>query len=482
MGAGNEAIMSARLTNSDSAAGAPEGQAAPRSSAQIIPLLPIASRPRRISVFGLGYVGAVSAACFSRIGHSVIGLDVNPTKRQCFRDGKPPVVEPQLEQLMQDSVQASRLTATDDTDQAIQDTDVSIVCVGTPSSENGSINIDNVSHVMGEIGRALRKKTGDHLVIVRSTMIPGSMRKVMIPVLEQESGRRCGQGLSVAYNPEFLRESTAVSDFFSPPKTVIGADSPEAAQQVADLYDGIGGPLFTVSFEASEMIKYADNTWHALKVCFGNEIGNICQALNLDSHELMKVFCADTKLNISPYYLKPGFAFGGSCLPKDTRALTYLARQLDIETPILSNILPSNRTQIERAIAKVVSFGHRDVAVLGFSFKSGTDDLRESPQVELIERLLGKGFNLKLYDPSVNLSALTGMNRQYIERVIPHIHSLMATSLRKTVAGADVVIIGNATPEFRDIEPILCEDQIVLDLVRLWKTPQMRARYVGINW
>ncbi|MCB1411629.1 MAG: UDP-glucose/GDP-mannose dehydrogenase family protein [Xanthobacteraceae bacterium] len=484
--------MVSLLGDSESIALAPDNAPEPFTAATPTPatptlsrtelLIPTNTKPRKISVFGLGYVGAVSAACFSAAGHHVIGLDVNATKRQCFRDGEPPVVEPRLRDLMQAGKQAGRLTALDDVDEAIRATDVSLICVGTPSRDNGSINIDNVSHVMGEIGRALRHKTGPHLVVVRSTMIPGSMRKVMIPILEQESGRRCGDDLLVAYNPEFLRESTAVADFFAPPKTVVGSDDAEAARQLADLYDGIDAPLFAVSFEASEMIKYADNTWHALKVCFGNEIGNICQALEIDSHELMKVFCADTKLNISPYYLKPGFAFGGSCLPKDTRALTYLARQLDVETPILSNVLPSNRGQIERAVAKVVNFGHRDVAVLGFSFKPGTDDLRESPQVELIERLLGKGFNLKVYDPSVNLSALTGMNRQYIEKTIPHIHSIMMTSLRKTVAGADVIIIGNASPEFRGIEPLLSEDQVVLDLVRLWDTPRMKARYVGINW
>jgi GDP-mannose 6-dehydrogenase len=461
---------------------APIEKQAPREFSRIERPIPFNTRPRRISVFGLGYVGAVSAACFSAMGHRVVGLDISASKRQCFRDGKAPVVEPQLDALMQEGLRANRLTATDSVDEAISETDISLICVGTPSLDNGSIDIDNVLHVMGEIGRALRNKTGDHLVVIRSTMIPGSTRTRMIPVLEQESGRRCGQGLSVAYNPEFLRESTAVTDFFAPPKTVVGADDPDVARQVADIYEGINGPLFTVSFEASEMVKYADNTWHALKVCFGNEIGNICQALKIDSHELMSVFCADTKLNISPYYLKPGFAFGGSCLPKDTRALTYLARQLDVETPILSNVLPSNRGQIERAVAKIVGFGQRDVGVLGFSFKPGTDDLRESPQVELIERLIGKGFNLKVYDPSVNLSALTGMNRQYIEKAIPHIKSIMMTSLRKTVASADVIVIGNASPEFREIEPLLSDDQIVVDLVRLWKTPNMRARYVGINW
>lgn len=475
--------MNSWLDSSDLIELAPgSAQAAADRLPVIAPVIPNNSSPRRISIFGLGYVGAVSAACFSRTGHTVIGLDTNDIKRQCFREGKPPVVEAGLDEFMQQGVRSGRLTATDDVVQAIRDTDISLICVGTPSRDNGSINIDTVCSVIAEIGRALQEKQGDHLVIVRSTMIPGSMRNTIIPILERESGRRCGEGLSVAYNPEFLRESTAVADFFAPPKTVVGADDPVAALAVANLYEGIRAPLFTVSFEASEMIKYADNTWHALKVCFGNEIGNICQALNIDSYELMNVFCSDTKLNISPYYLKPGYAFGGSCLPKDARALTYLARQLDVEVPILSNILPSNRNQIERAINKVVAFGQRDIAVLGFSFKPGTDDLRESPQVELIERLIGKGFNLKLYDPSVNLSALTGVNRQYIEKAIPHIGSIMMTSLRKTVVAADVIIIGNASPEFRSIEPMLSEDQIVLDLARLWESPDMKARYVGINW
>jgi len=450
----------------------------PKVKAQI----PVNTAPRRISIFGLGYVGAVSAACFAKVGHTVIGLDVNDVKRQCFREGKPPVVEPGLGEMMQELVQVGRLTATDDVQQAIQDTDISLICVGTPSRDNGSINIDIVCGVVAEIGRAIRNKRGDHVVVVRSTMIPGTMRNTIIPILEKESGRRCGEGLSVAYNPEFLRESTAVSDFFSPPKTVIGSNEPAAAEQVAGLYEGIVAPVFAVAFETSEMIKYADNTWHALKVCFGNEIGNICQALNIDSHELMDVFCADTKLNISPTYLKPGFAFGGSCLPKDSRALTYLARQLDVEAPILSNILPSNRIQIERAINKVISFGHRNIAVLGFSFKPGTDDMRESPQVELIERLIGKGYNLKLYDASVNLSALTGVNRSHIEQAIPHIGSIMMPSLREALEGAEVIIIGNASPEFRSIETLVRDDQVVLDLARLWESPKLGARYVGINW
>ncbi|MBR1221743.1 nucleotide sugar dehydrogenase [Bradyrhizobium sp. U87765 SZCCT0131] len=475
--------MKAWLSDSDLIELAPgtmleQGARLPKIKAQI----PVNTAPRRISIFGLGYVGAVSAACFAKVGHTVIGLDVNDIKRQCFREGKPPVVEPGLGEMMQELVQIGRLTAVDDVQQAIDDTDVSLICVGTPSRDNGSINIDIVCGVVAEIGRAIRNKKGSHLVVVRSTMIPGTMRNTIIPILERESGRRCGEGLSVAYNPEFLRESTAVSDFFSPPKTVIGTDEPAAGDQVAGLYEGIVAPVFTVAFETSEMIKYADNTWHALKVCFGNEIGNICQALNIDSHELMDVFCSDTKLNISPTYLKPGFAFGGSCLPKDSRALTYLARQLDVEAPILSNILPSNRIQIERAISKVIGFGHRNIAVLGFSFKPGTDDLRESPQVELIERLIGKGYNLKLYDASVNLSALTGVNRRHIEQAIPHIGSIMMSSMRETVESAEVIIIGNASPEFRNIEALIREDQIVLDLARLWDTPKLGARYVGINW
>lgn len=444
--------------------------------------IPVNSTPRKISMFGLGYVGAVTAACFAKVGHHVVGLDINDAKRLCFGEGKAPVVEAGLDSLMQELVRSGHLSANADVEQAVHETDVSLVCVGTPSRANGSINIDIVCGVVAEIGRAIRSKQGEHLVVVRSTMVPGSMRNDIIPILERESGRRCGEGLLVAYNPEFLRESTAVSDFYAPPKTVIGAEDPRAAQQVADLYEGIYAPQFVVPFETSEMIKYADNTWHALKVCFGNEIGNICQALSIDSHELMRVFCSDTKLNISPYYLKPGFAFGGSCLPKDARALTYLARQLDIETPILSNILPSNRGQIDRAIDKVISFGRRNIAVLGFSFKPGTDDLRESPQVELIERLIGKGYNLKLYDASVNLSALTGVNRQYIEKAIPHIGSIMTPSLQAALEGADIVIIGNASPEFASLETLLNNEQIVLDLARVQDMPKLGERYVGINW
>ncbi len=264
--------------------------------------------------------------------------------------------------------------------------------------------------------------------------------------------------------------------------TVIGADAATAAARTAQLYDGIEAPLVTTSIETSEMVKYADNVWHALKVCFGNEIGNVCKAAGIDSHEVMDIFCRDTKLNISPTYLKPGFAFGGSCLPKDTRAIVHLARSLDLDVPVLASILPSNEVQIERATKRIMALGRRRVAVLGFSFKAGTDDLRESPQIELIERLIGKGYDLRLYDRSVNLAALTGANKDYIRNAIPHINSIMVDTIDEALAHGEVVVIGNNAAEFANVPSRLDERQILVDLVGIDGTEQLGDRYDGINW
>jgi GDP-mannose 6-dehydrogenase len=308
------------------------------------------------------------------------------------------------------------------------------------------------------------------------------VRDIVLPALERSSGYRAGEHFSVLHNPEFLRESTALKDFDHPPMTVIGADQSDAAARAASLYESVNAPLVITSIETSEMVKYADNAWHALKVCFGNEIGNLCKAIGIDSHEVMDIFCRDTKLNISPTYLKPGFAFGGSCLPKDTRALAYLAKHLDLEGPVIGAILPSNAVQIDRAVQRIMALGRRRIAVLGFSFKAGTDDLRESPQIELIERLIGKGFDLRLYDRSVNLAALTGANRDYIRNAIPHINSIMVDTLDDALSHGDVVVIGNNAAEFAGVPSRLNERQILVDLVRIGGTEQLGDRYDGINW
>ena len=436
----------------------------------------------RISVFGLGYVGAVSAACFARNSHEIVGVDTNASKVQSFNAGMAPVVEPGLDDLMVEGVRSGRIRATSSVSEAVNHTDLSIVCVGTPSRPNGSLNLDAVETVSHQIGTSLADKDDGHLIVLRSTVLPGTVRDIVLPALEKASGKRAGKHFSVVHNPEFLRESSAIKDFDNPPVTVIGAGEEEAGQRAAALYAGIDAPLVVTSIETSEMVKYTANIWHALKVCFGNEVGNVCKAVGIDGHEVMDLFCRDTKLNISPAYLKPGFAFGGSCLPKDTRAIAHLAKSLDLDIPVISSILPSNAVQIERAAQRIMALGRRRIAVLGFSFKAGTDDLRESPQIELIERLIGKGYDLRLYDRSVNLAALTGANRDYIRNAIPHINSIMVENLDEALAHGEVVIIGNNAAEFADVPSRLNADQVLIDLVRIGNTDQLGDRYDGINW
>jgi GDP-mannose 6-dehydrogenase len=436
----------------------------------------------RVSVFGLGYVGAVSAACFARNGHEIIGVDTNLSKVQSFNAGRAPVVETGLDELMADGVNGGKIRATSSVEDAIRNSEVSIVCVGTPSRTNGSLNLDAVQAVSSQIGKAIAEKEPGHLIVLRSTVLPGTVRGIVVPALERSSGTKSGAHFSVVHNPEFLREGSAIRDFDQPPMTVIGADEAIAAAKTAQLYDGVEAPLISTSIETSEMVKYADNIWHALKVCFGNEIGNVCKAVGIDSHDVMDIFCRDTKLNISPTYLKPGFAFGGSCLPKDTRAIVHLARSLDLNVPVLSAILPSNEVQIERAAKRIMTLGRRRISVLGFSFKAGTDDLRESPQIELIERLIGKGYDLRLYDRSVNLAALTGANKDYIRNTIPHINSIMVDTIDDALAHGEVIVIGNNAAEFSRVASRLDERQILIDLAGIDGKDELGDRYDGINW
>ena len=356
------------------------------------------------------------------------------------------------------------------------------MCVGTPSEINGNLNLQYVRRVCEEIGDALRTLGRYHIVVIRSTVLPGTMRDVVIPTLDQRSGKRAGVDYGVCFNPEFLREGTAVHDFHHPPKTVVGESDPRAGDALLQLYAGLPAPEIRTSLEVAEMVKYVDNTWHALKVGFANEIGSICKGINIDSFSVMDIFCQDTKLNLSSYYLKPGYAFGGSCLPKDVRALRYRAKSLDVEVPILDSILPSNSAHVQRGIDLVLQKGRRKVGVLGFSFKAGTDDLRESPLVELIERLLGKGYDLLVYDRNVNLARLTGANRDYILNHVPHIAKLMRDSIEEVLAHAEVVVIGNSAPEFAGIAGSLREDQSVIDLVRIKGDLASHERYEGICW
>lgn len=435
-----------------------------------------------VSIFGLGYVGAVSAACLAERGHVVIGVDPNPEKVELINSGRAPVVEAELGELTRQAVSARRLRATHDPVSAVLESEVTFVCVATPSQTNGNLDFRYIERVCGEIGAALRQKRAFHVVVVRSTILPGTLRGLVIPTLERTSGRRVGEDFGVCHNPEFLRESTAVVDFRNPPKTVIGATDSRSGDIVQSLYEGLPGPVIRCAIEVGEMVKYADNTWHATKITFANEIGKICKSLGLDSHAVMDIFCKDAKLNLSSYYLKPGFAFGGSCLPKDLRAITYHARSHDVSTPLLNSLMYSNSEQIEQGIAMVLASHRRKVGVLGFSFKAGTDDLRESPLVEVIERLLGKGFDLRLYDRNVNLAKLTGANREYIMKSIPHIERLMVATMEEVLDHADVIVIGNRGEEFTRLADKLRPDQLVIDFVRIRQIEERHANYAGICW
>ena len=437
---------------------------------------------QRVSVFGLGYVGCVSAACFAREGHSVIGVDVAQAKVDMLNDGKATIVEHGIAELVAQVRTDGRMRATTDVSDAVQNSDVSLICVGTPSKPNGSLELTYVERVCAQIGAALRDKASRHTVVVRSTVLPGSTHEVAIPALEHSSGKKAGGDFGVCMNPEFLREGSSIKDFFEPPFTLIGCDDADDAAPVAQLYASIPAPLHITATRVAEMIKYACNSFHGLKVGFANEIGSICKALGIDSHEVMRLFCEDTKLNISAAYLRPGFAFGGSCLPKDLRAITYRARQLDVSTPILSATLESNDEQIERAFEMIMALGKKRVGILGLAFKAGTDDLRESPNVTLIERLIGKGVKVAIYDREVTQAQIIGANREYIEREIPHISRLMRDSIDGVLNDSDVIIIGNQAEEFRSVAERLRMDQQLIDLVHLFDGRTSSENYQGICW
>ncbi len=436
----------------------------------------------KISIFGLGYVGAVSAGCLASDGHEVIGVDPNQTKVDLINKGVTPIIEKDIGEMVAKTAAEGKLRATLDVREAVMSSDISLICVGTPSQLNGNLDLSYVRRVCEQIGEALKDKPGFHVVVARSTMLPGSMRNVVIPALEQYSGKKAGVDFGVCNNPEFLREGTAVYDYYNPPKTVIGETDTKAGDMLVKLYEKMDAPMIRTDVETAEMVKYTDNNWHALKVAFANEIGNICKAVGIDGHKVMEIFCQDTKLNLSPYYMKPGFAFGGSCLPKDVRALTYKGRSLDLDLPVLNAIMPSNQRQVEKGIAMIMGHGKRKVGFLGFAFKAGTDDLRESPLVDVIESLIGKGFELRLFDKNVNLAALTGANRDYILNHIPHISKLMVESMEEVLDFAEVIVIGNGASEFKAIFERLKPGQVVVDLVRISPNQSEPGRYDGICW
>lgn len=437
-----------------------------------------------VSVFGLGYVGCVSAACLASLGHRVVGIDVSQDKMAFLSQGQSPIVEVRIGDLVAQAVDKGLLTVTNDVQSAVANSDVSLICVGTPSTATGDLSTTYLEQVTAQIGSALADTDRWHVVTYRSTILPGTCEGLLIPMLEKLSGKRAGRDFGVCVNPEYLREGTSVQDFFEPPKIVVGSTDPWSADTVMALYENLPGPRYTVAIRTAEMSKYVDNTYHALKVCFANEIGAICSALDLDSHTIMDIFCADTKLNISSAYLRPGFAFGGSCLPKDIRALTHVARRNALEVPLLANLLRSNDTHLQRALDLVIRAGKRRVSFFGLSFKSGTDDLRESPMVELAERLIGKGFDVKVFDAGVAYSRLIGANRLYIEERFQHLGDLLTDDVDSVLAHGEVLVVGARTPEIVDAIERRSPDQVVIDLVRLPDAERQRGsdNYRGIAW
>lgn len=436
----------------------------------------------RVSIFGLGYVGAVSAGCLAHEGHEIIGVDPFQTKVDIINSGRSPIIEAEINELIAEAVRTGKLRASCDPAEAMRETELSFVCVGTPSQTNGNLDLRFIRRVCEQIALALRDKATRHTVVIRSTILPGTMHKIVIPILEEISGKKAGVDFGVCHNPEFLREGSSVKDFYAPPKTIIGELDRASGDMLAQLYGHLDAPLIRTDLETAEMVKYVDNTWHALKIGYANEIGNLCKSFSIDGHEVMRIFCQDKKLNISPAYLVPGFAFGGSCLPKDLRALAYQAKMHDLELPIMNAILPSNEMQVTRGLRLIMEKGHKRIGVLGFSFKAGTDDLRESPVIEVIERLLGKGHDLRIFDKNVNLASLVGANRDFILNRIPHISRLMVNDIDAVLNHAQTVVIGNKDPDFLTVPGRLRDDQLLVDFVRITDRRSKEGKYDGICW
>ncbi|MCL4797989.1 MAG: nucleotide sugar dehydrogenase [Burkholderiales bacterium] len=436
-----------------------------------------------ISIFGLGYVGAVSLACLARDGHRVVGVDIDQAKLDLIASGKTPVVEEGMVELMAETAGSGRVSVTRDVTEAVHATDLSLVCVGTPSAANGSQDQGAIVRLAHDMGAALRTKRDGHVVVFRSTLVPGTVEETLRPILERESGKRDGVGFHACFQPEFLREGSSIRDYDKPPFTVVGAAAEAPVAALKALFGHLPCEFHATSIRAAEMLKYCCNNFHALKIAFANETARLCEALGVDPFEVMELVCRDTQLNISRAYLRPGFAFGGSCLPKDLRATIYLAKMRDVELPMLGGILPSNRTHIERAIAKVLESGRKRIGMIGLSFKSGTDDLRESPLVTLAEQLIGKGLQLLVYDPEVQLSRLLGANRRFIEQHVPHIGSLMCDDLQDVIGESDLLVVGmNDAHTVRMLKERVQANQIVLDLVNIGRRDDLRGRYIGLCW
>ncbi len=431
---------------------------------------------------GLGYVGCVSAACLANEGHRVIGVDVNPVKVNIINSGKSPIVEPGLEELIAKVVTEGKLKATTDFSTAIQQSDISLICVGTPSQKNGNVSLEYIFRVAKQIGQALKTREQYHVVVIRSTVPPGTLQKTL-QIIAKQSGKRLGRDFGGASNPEFLREGSALQDFYHPPYTIVGEWDSKSGDYLEELYSFVHAPLIRTEVKIAELVKYANNVFHALKVAFANELGTICKAYGVDSHKLMNIFVQDTRLNLSAYYLKPGFAFGGSCLPKDVSALVYQAKKLDLELPLINSLIPSNREHIRRALDLILSYNKKRIGILGLSFKGNTDDLRESPMVEIVEHLIGKGYDLRIYDRNVHLARLFGANQEFINRKIPHISRLMVQHPKEVLDFAEMLVVGNNSSEFQDLIKKHSNHSIILDFVRIVQdTGIFNSNYEGLCW
>jgi GDP-mannose 6-dehydrogenase len=454
----------------------------PRSDAPLL-LRRKPATVKRISIFGLGYVGAVSLACLARDGHRVIGVDIDPTKLDLIRSRKSPILEEGIQELMRDVVESGRVSVTHDAAQALRDTELSFVCVGTPSAPNGSQDLTAILRLAEQLGEALRDKRDFHTIVIRSTVQPGTVEDRIQPILERASGKKSGVDFGLCFQPEFLREGSSIRDYDHPPYTIVGGNCEQAVEAVREVFQHLEAKFLITNIRVAEALKMSCNAFHALKITFANEIGRVSQALGIDSHEVMRLVCADHRLNISTAYLKPGFAFGGSCLPKDLRALTNIARQNDVVLPMLSSLLASNRVHIDHAVDKILRLGRPKVGMLGLSFKTGTDDLRESPLVLVAKRLLGEGCELRIFDPEVQLSRLLGANRSYIEANIPHLASLLCSSMSEMLDPSEVILVGLQHPALNDaLQAKVRPEHLVIDLVNLPNRDLLRCRYEGICW
>lgn len=436
-----------------------------------------------ISIFGLGYVGAVSLACLARDGHTVYGVDIDQTKLDLISSGQPPIVEEGIQETMAVAVGSGRVHVTRECSEAMANTDLSFVCVGTPSMKNGDQDLTAITRLTEQMGAALREKSDFHTIVIRSTVRPGTVLQTIEPLLEKHSGKRSGEDFGLCFQPEFLREGTSIKDYDNPPMTIVGCNSERSAKQLEDLFGDLPGNFINTSVGTAEILKYACNAFHALKVTFANEIGRVAQSVEVDSREVMELVCEDKQLNISTAYMRPGFAFGGSCLPKDLRALLHVARERDVEIPMLAGLLPSNEVHVAHALDMILSRKTRKIGMVGLSFKSGTDDLRESPLLTLAEQLIGKGMQIKIYDPEVNLARIMGANKRYLEESIPHVAELMCESCEEVMDHGDVVILGLGDKQIvEEVRQRITAEKYLLDLVGLKDIDQLPCEYDGACW